>query len=165
MIPSTAYKWFKLRRFSNWVETDVPFIDDRADKDQALYYTIVFDETTSQEFIVVEWLNNNDETLIFEYYNNSVDMSLDSSTSTIPDPYGLQVLATLVAWEVLYTTDEQALWIWYLRQAYNKLQEMYSNFWTRVKEYRNTVATPAFDLTSIWINLSNVNLNDIITNG
>lgn len=149
MLPSGAYKGFDLKMIKDWNETPIPFLDDRAPKDKPLYYTIVIDDSTSNEFMVIEWINEDGEVLIFDYYKSSTDMSDSDDTTDLPDDYGLQVIAPLVAWEFLYYTDEQAKGIGYLRQWYWKLNSMYMNFWERAKEFRKKVKTSSFDYSSV----------------
>ena len=150
MLPSIAYKGFNLKMVKNGADTPIDFIDDRANKDISLYYTIVFDETTSNEFIVIEWIGEDDEVLIFDYYTKSTNLSADSDTTDLPEDYGLQVIAPLVAWTLLYFTDEQSKGVWYLVLGYAQVKTMYMNFGTRTKKFRKKVRTSAYDLSSVW---------------
>jgi hypothetical protein len=87
LVPSTAHKGFDLKMIKNGSETLIPFLDDRAEKDIPLYYTLVIDDTTGNEFIVIEGINEDDEVLVFDYYVKSTDLSADGDTTDLPDDY------------------------------------------------------------------------------
>lgn len=148
-LPTDAWKGFSLRLIEDNQETPIPYMDDRALKDQYLYYTIVSDSTSTDEFIVIEWYTQNDKTLVLDYYKTSTDMSASGDSTDLPDPYGMQVLAPLVAWEILYNSDERQNGVGFLREGYSKLQQMYTNYSARTKEYRRKVKTRAFDRHTI----------------
>lgn len=154
LLPSTAYKGFDLKMVKDNKETIIPFLDDRAEKDIPLYYSLVIDDSTGNEFIVIEGIYENDEQLVFDYYEKSTDLSDDSDTTNLPDDYGLQVIAPLVAGELLYYTDEQQKGIGYLRKWYSQLNSMYMNFWVRSKQFRKKVRTSAQDLSTVWMGRS-----------
>lgn len=150
LLPTDAYKWFDLKIMKDSYEKVIPFLDDRAVKDKPLFWTLVFDDTTENEFIVVDWFNQDDETLVFYYYKTSTDLSSDTDETNLPDKYGVKVIAPIVAWHLLYYTDEQIKGIWYLRDWYAKLKEMYINFWIRTKEFRKKVKTSSWDFSTVW---------------
>ena len=150
LLPTDAYKWFDLKQMYDDWEKKIDFLDDRAVKDKPLYWTLVFDDTTENEFIVIDWVDQDDETLVFYYYKTSTDLSSDSDATDLPDKYWVKVIAPIVAWHLLYYTDEQNKGIWYLRDWYGKLKEMYINFWVRTKEFRKKVKTSSWDMQSVW---------------
>ena len=138
-----------MRKIQDGKEEIIPFVDDRAEKDIYSFWTLITDSTSTDEFIVIYGHDENDDEIVFDYYKTSTDLSADGDVSIIPDPYAMDVLAPLVAGQLLYYSDERSNGVSILRKGYSKLQQMYSNYGVRTKEYRKTVKTKSFDLGTV----------------
>jgi len=66
----------------------------------------------------------------------------DTDETDLPDNYGLQVIAPIVAGKLLLATDEAGKAATILKQGYKNLESMYSYYGTAIKEYRTKVHTP-----------------------
>lgn len=139
LIPATAWKMFGLEYITAWVPSDSTFVDEidfRSNKDFNKYYTVVWNnDSVSSQFIDVHWYSNN-ERFIIHYYNLSTDMEENDDTTDLPQKYGKFVLAPIVAWTILYFTDEVELGKSYLIKWYASLETMYGQYADQVKSYK-----------------------------
>jgi len=156
-LPTEAWKWFMLefvdsnQVYSNyrwWYFLD--YVDYRMEKDKVSFYTIIWDnETTTNQFIDIFWWNRKDDKFIFHYYKKATTMTADSDESNLPDDYGKLVIAPIVAWKILYNTDEVQKWVELLSKWYNEMETMYNAFANIIKEYQKWVKTRWFNLWSV----------------
>lgn len=145
LIPTTAFKvfwveflWVNIPSDDTWVNE----LDFRASRDFNKFYTVLWsNDSTSNQFIHLNWYSNNDR-FIIHYYDKSTDMASDSETTNLPEEYGRFVLAPLVAWSVLYYTDEAELGRGYLAKWYANLNTMYNQFAEQTKQYRPHIKSP-----------------------
>ena len=146
LVPATSWRVFGVELIgdTSWKN----FLDEkdfRSDKDFNRYYTILGDlADTTSEFVDIHWYSNNDRFMI-HYYEKATSMSLDASTTDLPDDYWKFVLAPLVAGSILYYTDEQALGIGLLKKAYSNLETFYSQYAEKNKPYRPHVKTTSIN--------------------
>ena len=127
-IPNDADRTFQLFQIIEWgYELEVPYTDMTHQTNKYFSFKIVEDQTTINNFVIVQWRRSDNGFLLY-YYAKSQDLVNLSDTSTIPDPYALEVLSKIIAWELLRETEqdpqsERLLTLWY-----SKLEWMYNSF-------------------------------------
>lgn len=118
----------------DYEEMEIPKLD--------VYYREIADWTTT--YLDVVWYNGTKDVVKIVYYKKATDMSATTDTTDLPDDYGLSVLATLVAWELLYEHDEIELWSSILEKWYGALKDMYT-FYVEKKKHKRKVRVQPFE--------------------
>lgn len=83
------------------------------------------------------------------YYVKSTDMVTGTDECILPDPYAINVLAPLVAGELLRDTEEYDDATSKLNRGYSALTEMYEFYNSAIKKSRQVVQAPPADFSSI----------------
>jgi len=145
-VPRRWATYHNSQYFDRNGENFVEYIDFKNPKDLPQYYTIIGDDfTQDQQYVLIEGYNNTNDKFILHYYQDCNVLVNDTDRSILPKYYGVQVLAPLVAGELLYDTDEPVKAARILQKAYAKLKEMYEVYAEQVDEPRQKVRTRPFN--------------------
>jgi len=130
-------KPFKLTLW-NGFEQEVEYLDSLENKTKWSYYSIVGDDTSSDQFLDVVGIE--DEYLLrFYSYDKSTDMTAGIDECTLPENYGIDVVAAIVAWELLRGKEQYEQAKALLAMWYTALQDMYSFYVDQIKKNQTTI--------------------------
>lgn len=136
--PFTLFRLNKNQRYEpSYFE--VPYVDERQMPDKINYFTVVSPDGGETQLLSLrdDYRTTNQYRLI--YYLESTDMEAETDVCTIPDPYALEVVAPLVAGEVLWDTQEVEDATTILRRGEAGLTEMFDYMSSLVKKNRPQV--------------------------
>jgi hypothetical protein len=157
-IPSEANDTFELYRIlkNGWLE-ETHYSDFRYPADADEFYTIVGNDTTTDNFLRLNFYNSvSMYNFWLFYYIKATKMANDSDTCILPDEYGNELVAHLAAGELLYETEQNKASEAFLNEGYWALQEFYNNFSSFNKDYRKAFQwkrrTPMFPFYHAWTN-------------
>lgn len=118
------------------------YVDYRSPKDIYYFYSYIYDNSeTNNRYLFINGYNAPQDKFIVRYMDSSTDMINATDQCNLPDQFGIQVIAPLVAGKLLYKTDEQWLWITFLKQAYAELEAMYNYYAETNRTFRRKVKT------------------------
>ncbi len=134
-LPDDYHKPFLMKYVGNTWNNNIDFKDFRDPQAGFTNYYVLWDSDVGQYLYIVGDVG----TYWFYYYKSVSDMVDDDDECVIPDSYPVDMVALIVAWELLYEVwleDEamRKLTIWY-----SKLQVFYSEYAETTKDQRQTV--------------------------
>jgi len=149
ILPTKYYKHFQMiYYYNNSNNYEIPFADFRYEKPNE-YFTLIGDKTLWQ-FLFIN--SNQIWNHFFYYYEYPTDLSWDTDTTVVPDTLWFDMVAPIVAGELLWQTEEDTqaqrlltLWYW-------KLIDFYKDFSEPNKNNRKTIKYKVTPFSSvIWI--------------
>ena len=124
--------------YNNMIE----YLDYRSPKDLFYYYSYIYDNSdTGNRYLFINGYNTPQDKFVVRYMDSSTTMITAWNVCSLPDQYGVQVIAPIVAGKVLYKTDEQWLWITFLKQWYAELEAMYNYYAETNRDFRKKMKT------------------------
>ena len=135
---------YALESKSNPVE--IPYLDPRYPVSAYEYYTIL-QKNDGTDVIHVRTDRNTNFMMV--YYLASTDLVAGADVCVIPDPYALNVLAPLVAGELLWDNEEYDDATGKLNRGYTALIEMYDFYNSAIKKSRQVITAQNADFSSI----------------
>ena len=117
---------------------EIPYDDNRNQQSMDRYYTILTDETSTDLWLDIRGFTGT-EKFWLEYYKGLSDYTSDWDTIAIPDPYWKSVIASMVAGELLWESEQTDESTRKLQLAYSKLITFYNTYNTMVKERRKSI--------------------------
>ena len=135
-ISEDAEETYQLFSIANWRETEIVYSDYRYPEDYIIFWSILYKDWTK-----LIRLNLPDAREYYQfklnYYKKITDLVEDDDVSLFPEErWDKDVLALLVAWELLRETEKSDDWQKKLIQWYWKLISFYDKFATINKGYR-----------------------------
>lgn len=146
LVPSEADRSFALRIIKkNNTTFNVENQDNKFDPSAFAYFEILPDtQSSDNNFLYIPtrswntyWSVNN--TFWFEYYRTPNELVWDTDVTILPEDIGTRVVAPLVAWELLYESEEIADAVNKLNLWYSKLHLFYTKQKSFNKQFRNKV--------------------------
>lgn len=126
----------KIWDYNNSVEKDFPFQEDTKSNQYGYYYSITQD-TEGSNYVDIVYTK---EELFWMYYNKEVTPLVDSNDLCIlPVNYWLDVVAPIVAGELLRDKEQQEHASTLLNNWYKKLKDMYSYYSRSIKDTQKKV--------------------------
>lgn len=143
-IPGNATKPFRLFDLNNNQEVLYYDFRDRDISHNTLnFFTVIGDGiSNNQNYIFVN--NSNENKFVLDYYEQNSTLVNDTDKCSLPENYGVKVVAPIVAGMLLYHSDEPDKGSRILQMGYSELQSMYSWFSNQKKNYRRRVQTAPF---------------------
>lgn len=144
--PSDLDRNFRLYAISrNLSENiEIPFRDYKYNKDISSYFTWIEDWSSDNQFLLIKDSIYIDYWLY--YYRKTIKAVELTDIVDIPEDYWVELVALIVAWELLYETEQNKQAQWFLVEWYSKLHLFYMDQNSLVKEFRPTIkrqkATP-----------------------
>ena len=155
---SSVYPLFTLptgitRPFKMYVVSDdgrkqeIPAVDDRYPSGTSRNFSIVVDNDGT-EYLLFNGISSSDKVVLY-YYETPDDLVNADDVCVIPDPYAMDILPRVVAWQLFWDTEEyedaqSKLWAWF-----SALQEMYDFYISRVEKWRPQVQVRQSDFRSV----------------
>lgn len=128
--------------YNNMIE----YVDYRSPKDLYYYYSYIYDNSeTGNRYLFINGYNAIQDKFIVRYMDSSSTLALATDECSLPDYYGIAVIAPIVAGKLLYKTDEQALGITFLKQGYAELEAMYNYYAETNRSFRRKVKTKSMN--------------------
>ena len=143
-IPEQADKSFRLFFYDkqSYRETEIEYEDFKFQKTKVVYWTVIGDETTDMQFVDIRGeprFYNNSTLYWLYYYVKANELSADDDITAIPDQWGVDMIAPIVAGELLWNTEKADRGQLNLADAYAKLNDFYSHYTKQIKEFRPKV--------------------------
>lgn len=124
----------------------VEYMDYRSPKDLYYFHSFIYDNSESgTRYLYINGYNSVQDNFILHYMDSSTAMSLAKDECNLPDQYWITVIAPIVAGKLLYKTDEQQLWITFLKQWYAELEAMYALYAETERKFRRKVVTKSMN--------------------
>lgn len=146
-LPTDYWKPFMMKYTGQTQDTFIDFKDFRDPEQGFTNYYIIGDSTQQALYIKGDagryWLF---------YYTTVADMVADADPCILPDDYPIDVVANIVAWELLYETESGDDCVRKLGIGYSKLQMMYSEYAETTKIQRPKVQYKATKISFTNIN-------------
>lgn len=117
----------------------VPFFDSRGEMDVTAYFTILNDDSTTAQYIQIMGYDDSNYPFKLTYYKKFTYLVNDSDECELPEDFMETVCSNIVAWEWLYTTEQVEAGTILLMKWYAALQQLFSEYASPVKHYRQTV--------------------------
>lgn len=110
------------------------------------YYTILADDTTTNQFIKIRGLENlQDYPIRVTYDKKFTYLANDSDVCELPDDFAERIVANIVAGEWLYGAEQTVAGSTLLTIGYSALDQMFSEYALPIKPYRETVQVRSMD--------------------
>lgn len=144
-----AYRLFHMYNSTETEVFEVKREDERYQREKIKSFTIIYDETSGNNFIMLRGFDNDDR-FILKYYKLVDNLSIDSDICVIPDEYAQSVVCPIVAGEMLMESQSEdwefmnKLTIWY-----GRLQEMYHKYTQQQKDMDKMVKQKPYNYSSI----------------
>lgn len=144
-LPNNISQPFTVFILRNWVEQEIPPIDERFTREVNIWYSVV--NASWVNLLRIVWATQGK--ILMKYYKQWTDLVNDIDVCVLPDRYPISVLAPIVAWELLYQTEEVDNGATKLKVWYNALNNMYKYFADRVKKSKITVKPQSYNYQSV----------------
>jgi len=102
-------------------------------------WTIVNDNSWNN-YILIRSPHGQNQKYKLWYYRKATTLLNDSDLCILPDDIWIEIIAPIVAWELLYTTEEDEQWMKLLNISYDMLEMFFADQVDFNKEYRKKVA-------------------------
>lgn len=102
-------------------------------------WTIVNDNSWNN-YILIRSPHGQNQKYKLWYYRKATTLVNDSDLCILPDDIWIEIIAPIVAWELLYTTEEDEQWMKLLNISYDMLEMFFADQVDFNKEYRKKVA-------------------------
>lgn len=134
-----SYRLFVMNSTSIWVwQFEVPYYDCRFSQLSMVWFTIR--ENWLYKYLDINYNPIVKDKLFWLYYTTvSVNLINDYDKCSIPYNYSLSIIPKIVAWELLWETEEVNQAVNILKEWYSKLYLMYKNYNSKDKKLRNKV--------------------------
>ena len=114
-----VYRMFKLTDNQEVEITEVKQDDDKFWRQKIKSFTLVRDEETETQYILLRWFSNGDK-FLFKYYKQYVDMVEDTDICMIPKVYAKAIVPFISWWELLMESESET------NERVNKLNWWYA---------------------------------------
>ena len=105
-VPSDAQKSFELFRVGRDGKLEeMEYIDYKYQNQQSNYYTILGNDTSNEQFVLLCFPRSDSDYRLY-YHKKVADLMNDTDTSVFPDDEDLEVMAVIVAGELLLETEK-----------------------------------------------------------
>lgn len=152
LLPSTANQTIEVEYMNSTLTYNVnqypyynnmiEYVDYRSPKDLYYFYSYIYDNSeTNNRYLFINGYNSPQDKFIVRYMDSSTNMVAPTDECNLPDTYWISVIAVIVAGKLLYKTDEQWLWITFLKQWYAELEAMYNYYAETNRSFRRKVKT------------------------
>jgi hypothetical protein len=136
---------------------EVDYQDNRFQPSYREYYSIVTSNAWVNYLLVRTESDTISSKLMLTYYSTSDDMDSDSDVCIIPDEY-VDLVASLVAWELNRDMSESSEAQLQLKKAYAGINEMFWFFNSKIKKSHQVIKTrPASFRSVTWNGYRNRN--------
>lgn len=147
-IPDEARKSFELFRVGRWGKLEeMEYIDYKFQDKFSNYYTIIGNDTSNEQFVELCFPCTDEDYWLY-YHKKVVDLINDTDTTAFPDDEDLEVMAVIVAGELLLETEKSEHAQTLLNLGYGKLIDFYNNRAEQNRDFKETVKrkkrTPKF---------------------
>lgn len=145
-LPSNISQPFTVFLITKHNEKEIPFIDERFTRDAGVWYSIV----------TIDWVNllrviwATQGKILMKYYNQWTDLVDDTDVCILPDRYSLDVLAMIVAWELLYQNEEVDNGATKLKIWYTNLDWFYKYYASKIKKSKSTIKAKQYNYNSLY---------------
>lgn len=142
-LPDDADKGFQLTYYDKHTqkESELEYKDFKDDYYKRHYWTIIGDETTNAQYIDIHGSSDHYDSGIywFSYHKKPTEMTEDADTTILPDYTGVDVIAPIVAGELLWNTEKSDRANLNLSDAYSKLGDFYDYYANQIKRFQKKV--------------------------
>lgn len=144
-LPSNISQPFTVFLHTQNTIREIPAIDERFIQDANTWYSIV----NASGISMLRIIGVTQGKILVKYYKEWVELVNDTDVCILPDRYPISVLAPIVAWELLYQTEEVDNGATKLKIWYNSLNNMYKYYANRVKKSKQTVKPQSYNYQSV----------------
>jgi hypothetical protein len=148
-VPTDAGDPYKMYWINNGKEKEVEYVNYQYIQTRYKFFSILFDPTDQKRYIFLKWWDSDysNNQFLLRYYQSWAEITDETVDIVLPDNYGKTVVAPIVAWELLYITEEQEKATSILNMGYTKLDEMYSYYADEIKKSPRVLKKPQLTLS------------------
>ena len=138
-VPTDARKSFELFRVGRDGKLEeMEYIDYKYQDQQSNYYTILGNDTSNEQFVLLCFPRSDSDYRLY-YHKKVQDLVNINDMSVFPDDEDMEVMAVIVAGELLLETEKSEHAQTLLNLWYGKLIDFYNNRAEQNRDFRETV--------------------------
>lgn len=146
ILPTNISLPFTAFHINNNLQTELPNIDERFTQSANRGYSIV----NHNGINLLRLYGLTQGKILMTYYKKRTTLVNDDDVCVLPDRYPYTVLAMIVAWELLYQTEEPDNGVLKLKIGYNNLNDMYKYYANRIKKSKDSIKSKQYNYNSIY---------------